>query len=110
RRSRTVRTSGLWPICRQYQRGVTGGPREGLPSEEFREPAASRPGCVEPRVLVLGHVRLEPLPVVGQPAREEDLAGEELVGGLRRRGFGFSEFGAPIRCELARERVAGRRH
>src|SRR5262245_10390559 len=90
-RSRTVRIFGLWPTWRRCLRRVTGGPRERLPSEELRQPAACRRGRVEPSLLVLGHVRLEPLPVVRQPPREEDLAGEEFVCGLRLHSFGAFE-------------------
>src|SRR5215468_6900117 len=105
-RSRTVRIFGLWPTWRRCPRRATGGPPERLPSEELRQPTARRSGRVEPSLLVLGHVRLEPLPVVRQPPRKEDLAGEQLVNGLRLRGLGVFELEALFRPEFARERLA----
>src|SRR6516162_2513989 len=105
-RSRTVPTFGHWPIWRRSPRRVTGGQRERLPSEELREPAAGRSGRVEPSLLVPCEVRLESLPVVRQPPREEDLASEELVGGLRLGIFRAFELAALFRRELVQERIA----
>src|SRR5262249_27029782 len=87
---------------RAIRRGLT----SPSPAEQASDPALARLRSLDPSLGVNGLMDLEPLPVIGQAAREEHLAGKDALARLRAAGLGPIQRVAVLGAQLRAETVA----
>src|SRR5205823_13420772 len=77
-----------------------------LTAEEAAAPAFPGGGCLQARSRVGGLVDLEALPVVGQPAGEKDLPGQEALPWFLMARLRLLHLGALLGGQLVAKRAA----